>query len=307
MNALAQTPLTGAIESDISDRAFARIARIAEREAGLQLSKSKVSMIKSRLTRRLRALRITTFDAYLDYLENAEVGEEMSAFISALTTNVSHFFREEHHFKFLTEVILPKIRPRLESNGRLRIWSAGCSNGQEAYSIAITLLKFDPSLANKDVRILATDIDPEVLETARRGAYTGTLISGLDESTKDKFFDRSMDCGVETLTAHANLKNLIRFNKLNLHGNWPMKQSFDVIFCRNVIIYFDAAAQSKLFDRFAHALEPNGWMMLGHSERLSSDKSDVFTSCGITTYQVGKSRESVTQNDTQDRGLKTWH
>lgn len=276
------------IESKLSEAAFERIAALAQSEAGIVLSKSKESMIKSRLTRRLRALKIESFDMYLDFLKNDSTESEMGHFISALTTNVSHFFREEHHFKALKNDILPLLNKKLSNGQRVRIWSAGCSNGQEPYSIAMTLLEFDPEIYRHDIKILATDIDPEVLGCAMDGKYSGTLTSGLEESYIKKYFSVQTEDNDDILSINADVKKLVSFRQLNLHSNWPMHGSFDVIFCRNVVIYFDEKTQDKLYRRFAEAMTNDSWLLLGHSERLGEKVADLFQSVGVTTYKPTK-------------------
>lgn len=275
-----------AIESTISDQAFARIAKIALREAGIVLAPSKISMVKSRLTRRLRALGMSSFDSYLDVVEARTDQSEMGNFISALTTNVSHFFRESHHFDFLAKTILPSLHQKLANGGKVRIWSAGCSNGQEPYSIAMTLLNADPSLAKKNLKILATDIDPEVLTLAKSAQYKGSLTTGLTDEITAKHFRKSEQDGEVVLTVNSDIQDMISFRQLNLHAEWPMKGRFDAIFCRNVVIYFDEETQVRLYRRYAQALEDGGWLMLGHSERINDSVTSLFKSAGVTTYQT---------------------
>lgn len=281
------------IESSLSTSAFNRIASLAHSEAGIVLLKSKESMVKSRLTRRLRALGISDFDTYLDYLGNDAGAREMSHFISALTTNVSHFFREEHHFTTLRNDILPALQSKLQLGQPVRIWSAGCSNGQEPYSIAMTLLEFDPSISKYDIKILATDIDPEVLSCAVEGKYSGTLTSGLTNNFIEKYFTVDPKDNGETLKIKSNVKELVSFRQLNLHAKWPMNGSFDVIFCRNVVIYFDDDTQVQLYRRFASSLHESGWLLLGHSERLGAKVAELFKSVGVTTYQPNIKRGEV--------------
>lgn len=283
----------------ISDQAFTRIASIAAREAGLVLSASKVSMVKSRLTRRLRALKLPSFDAYLDFLETENDAREMENFISALTTNVSHFFRENHHFDYLASHVVPHLRQKLATGGKARIWSAGCSNGQEPYSIAMTILRHAPDLAKKDFKILATDIDPEVINRARLGQYSGSLTAGLTDQMISSFFSTSGEEEELTLTLKPDVRDMVSFRQLNLHSEWPMKGKFDVILCRNVVIYFDEPTQARLFRRFADILEPGGWLMLGHSERLSESAAPLFDNAGITTYTTKRMSLSPALNEAQ--------
>ncbi|MCA0044969.1 CheR family methyltransferase [Celeribacter litoreus] len=285
MNQLSPIPADARIETALSQADFTRIAKIAEREAGIVLSANKMSMVKSRLTRRLRALGLDSYAAYLDLIEGSAAGPELQQFISALTTNVSHFFRESHHFDYLVETIVPALREKLASGGRVRIWSAGCSNGQEAYSIAMALQEAAPDLLSKDIKILATDIDPEVVSTARAGAYVGSLTSGLTVPTIERHFRQEIHNGEEVLTINDTLRKLVTFRQLNLHASWPMTGKFDIIFCRNVVIYFNETMQSRLYQRFASVLEPGGWLVLGHSERISEECTHLFKSSGVTTYQ----------------------
>ena len=293
------------IESVLSTSAFNRIASLAHREAGIVLSRSKESMVKSRLTRRLRELKIKDFDSYIDYLEQDSSESEMSHFISALTTNVSHFFREDHHFHTLRTDIMPRLQAKLELGKSVRIWSAGCSNGQEPYSIAMTLLEFNPNINKHDIKILATDIDPEVLSCALEGAYSGALTSGLPDSFINKYFEVQKTDNEELLTIKPGVRDLVSFRKLNLHAKWPMSGSFDVIFCRNVVIYFDDDTQTQLYRRFANSLTDCGWLLLGHSERLGDDVSKLFKSVGVTTYQSNITRgEEPSQNTLESQ---KWH
>lgn len=281
------------IESSLSAAAFARIAALAHSEAGIVLSKSKESMVKSRLTRRLRALKIQDFDTYLDFLEKDADASEMSHFVSALTTNVSHFFREEHHFATLRNDILPILHAKLKLGQSIRIWSAGCSNGQEPYSIAMTLLEFDPDISKYDIKILATDIDPEVLQCAVEGKYSGTMTSGLPQEFQNKYFTVHNGNNDDVLEIKSQVKELVSFRQLNLHAKWPMNGSFDVIFCRNVVIYFDDETQVQLYRRFATSLNEKGWLLLGHSERLGDEVAGLFKSVGVTTYQPNDTRGEV--------------
>lgn len=272
-------------DASISTTVFDRIASIAHENAGIVLSRTKESMVKSRLSRRLRALKIQTFEAYLDYLLSGNDPLEMSHFISALTTNVSHFFRESHHFDYLEQECMPELFAKLKAGKRVRIWSAGCSNGQEPYSIAMTLLKYDANIAKYDIKILATDIDPEVLRFASAGTYSSSMSTGLSEDLKTSFFSKKIENKDEVITVNSEVRELISFRQLNLHAEWPMTGQFDLIFCRNVIIYFDLPTQNKLFRRYAHALNKDGKLMIGHSERIGDDVDHLFKNVGVTTYQ----------------------
>lgn len=264
---------------------FRAIAALAYRESGLTLIEEKTPMIQSRLRHRLRDLGLVDFPSYCALIESDQGLDERQHLISALTTNVSHFFREDHHFETLKSE-LDRCLPKLRAGGQMRIWSAGCSNGQEALSAAITLMEHLPGIADLDVRILATDIDPKVVRFAREGVYPQRLLGGVPAGLIDKYFQQ-----VEAVTdephfcAHQRLRSMVRINELNLLAPWPMKKRFEVIFCRNVVIYFDIATQETLWPKFHAALAPEGVLFLGHSERISDPARFGFICTGPTTYR----------------------
>lgn len=264
---------------------FRAIAALAYRESGLTLIEEKTPMIQSRLRHRLRDLGLVDFPSYCALIESDQGLNERQHLISALTTNVSHFFREDHHFETLKSE-LDRCLPKLRAGGQMRIWSAGCSNGQEALSAAITLMEHLPGIVDLGVRILATDIDPKVVRFAREGVYPQRLLGGVPAGLIDKYFQQ-----VEAATdephfcAHQRLRSMIRINELNLLAPWPMKKRFEVIFCRNVVIYFDIATQETLWPKFQAALAPEGVLFLGHSERISDPARFGFICTGPTTYR----------------------
>ncbi|AMY68535.1 CheR family methyltransferase [Frigidibacter mobilis] len=261
---------------------MAEIARIAYAEAGIVIAPGKTSMVQSRLAKRLRALDLPDYDSYL-VLVNSEAGQdERRRMISALTTNVSHFFRESHHFDTLRNEVLPPLVAKIRAGGRARLWSAGCSNGQEAWSMAMTVLELMPDAPEHDLRILATDIDPLVVEKGRSATYDAQMVAGVDPALRKRFFEAAG--GQHQLIAAA--QSLVSFHELNLHAPWPMRGPFDVIFCRNVVIYFDAETQDRLWHRFAEVLAPGGWLMVGHSERVPVAPASRFVTAGITTYRL---------------------
>ena len=264
--------------------AFRRIAGIAQVEAGLHIPAAKSAMVRTRLTRRLKVLNLPDFEAYCGLIESPQGADERGAMISALTTNVSHFFREDHHFAILREKVLPQLVAKAAAQQRIRIWSAGCANGQEPYSIAMTLREAGlPKDAN--LRILATDIDPLVIAHARVGRFPETMMSGLPDARRAAFFTPVGGAPEATWQVRPELREMIAFRELNLLRDWPMRGRFDAIFCRNVVIYFDADTQSQLWPRFAAAIDPEGWLFLGHSERISEVGRPFFQSCGITSYR----------------------
>ena len=266
----------------LSDADFATVAALIHRETGILITAAKKSMLVSRLARRLRQIGLTSFSQYVRLLEGPEGLAERSALVSAVTTNVTSFFREPHHFKALA-AIAPDLLARARSGGRVRIWSAGCSTGQEPYSIAALLLTVSPDFARYDVRILATDIDPTVIETARAGLYDRDLLGDAPPPDLARFVEGGPRAG-QVKMAPA-LKDLIRFEVLNLLEPWPFQGQFDVIFCRNVVIYFDVETRLSLWTRFAGRLPEGATLFIGHSERMDPRLDTVFAPAGITQYR----------------------
>lgn len=274
-------------EFPMTDRDFERIKHLAKQRSGIELGEHKKEMIYSRIVRRIRTLGMTDFNRYLQFLEeNPEA--ELTNFINAITTNLTSFFRESHHFDYLKNTVIPELLQKKKSNRRIRIWSAGCSTGEEPYSIAMTL---HDNLGHErwDTRILATDLDTNVLAHGRAGVYSKERIGNMDAQLVKKYFtsNTAKDSGDETMETSDTLKSLIKFNHLNLLGEWPMKGKFDIIFCRNVVIYFSKDTQRELFDRYANLLEPNGYLFIGHSESLHG-VSQRFESVGRTIYRKVK-------------------
>ena len=284
MNDLSPSRPSAIAGPPLEQAAFDRLAALAHREAGLAIAPSKSAMVRTRLARRLRALRIGSYDEYTALVESDAGQAERREMISALTTNVSHFFREDHHFTRLQEEVFPGLRKRLAQGDRVRFWSAGCSNGQEPYSLAMSFLEAGPLPANADFRILATDIDPKVVAFGRAGRYHERMMSGLGDAHRQAYFTPCPQDPSHHVISQK-LKSLVVFRELNLLHKWPMGGKFDVIFCRNVVIYFDADTQTRLWHRFAGALHPDAWMFLGHSERVSETCLNLFHNRGVTAYQ----------------------
>lgn len=270
-------------QPQMDDTQFDRIAALAYRESGIRLMREKKLMVQSRLRHRLRELNLHAFEAYADHVISEHGTQERRFMISALTTNVSHFFREAQHFDILVDRFLPVFRERLATGQRIRIWSAGCSNGQEPYSIAMHLLRHEPALAKADFRILGTDIDPKVVAFAAHGTYGPQQLRGIATENLERFTKETGD-GDASRTMNATLKNVVTFHELNLFSDWPMRFAFDAIFCRNVVIYFDQATQERLWPRFHHALAADGLFFLGHSERIADPTAHGFQSAGPTAY-----------------------
>lgn len=268
-------------ENLLSDQAFEKVASIAMHDAGLAIPKSKKALVESRIARRLRTLSLGGVNEYIAMLNNVAHASERKELISILTTNVSSFYRERHHIEHLTGIVFPDLKTKISSGETVRIWSAGCSSGQEPYTIAIELLNFFTSAEIENTLILATDIDPMILAKARAAQYPASEMEPIADVDKNKFFNQDGD----TFVANAKLKSLVRFRELNLHADWPMQRTFDAIFCRNVLIYFDDAHQKALWPRFHSALKSRGNLYLGHSERIHPIEASGFESNGATIYQ----------------------
>ncbi len=271
----------GARNFHLSDADFRVIRETIYRLSGIQLGEHKRELVYSRLTRRLREYGLPTFKSYIDLLDGPEGGAEIEHMINALTTNLTSFFREKHHFDHLKNVALPSVLGNPEvPNRRLRIWSSACSTGEEPYSIAATLLESGFDWKRIDARILATDLNTDVLRQAAEGRYTSTVMKKSPDSCR-RYFDWTSEGDAE---ANPEIKSLISFKQLNLLNPWPMKGQFDVIFCRNVLIYFDTETKNKLVDRFVDILSPKGWLYLGHSESASGNHPGLEL-IGQTTYR----------------------
>lgn len=259
------------------------ISDIIKNEAGIVLSDSKASLVYSRLAKRIRKLGMEKFSDYCSYIKTKEGEEERKEMLAALTTNVTSFFREPHHFDHLRNIALPDLIKTAKSGGRVRIWSAACSSGQEAYSIGLTLLSMMPDANNYDIRVLATDIDKNILAKASDGTYEKTLISSVPINLRSKGFKAARD-QTDIFRVSEELRKLISFRQLNLIGDWPMKGKFNAIFCRNVVIYFDGKTQEALWPRLAAKLDNNGVLYVGHSERIPDPSLIGLRNDGMTTY-----------------------
>ncbi len=239
-------------------------------------------MYYSRLARRLRALGLADFKAYREYLRRNPETESIEL-VNSVTTNLTSFFRENHHFEFLRDEVVPAKRN--SGDRRLRIWSAGCSTGEEAYSIAMTLQQAILDINSWDISILATDIDSQVLQTAERGIYDRVCVTNMDTALQQRFFRDQAGAAGDTVSVDPGLRQMIQFRQLNLLQPWPMREKFDLIFCRNVVIYFDRDTKIRLVDRFAGQLVQEGLLFMGHSESLYKT-SDRFELLGKTVYRL---------------------
>ena len=280
-------------EFEMSARDFDRVCALIRRRAGIALNSSKRTMVYSRLARRLRATGKNSFEEYLDWLEKSG-GPEWQDFINALTTNLTSFFREAHHFPVL-EDHLKKLRGR----ERINIWCCAASTGEEPYTIAISAMEAFASM-DPPVRIIATDIDTNVLATAPAGAYRDDTVARLAPDVVRKYFTRGAGADTGYVKVRPELMNLVTFRPLNLlDAQWPLRNGFDAIFCRNVMIYFDKDTQFAILRRFAPLLNPGGLLFVGHSENFSQAR-DTFQLLGKTVYQVNPAvaaRPGARRND----------
>jgi chemotaxis protein methyltransferase CheR len=266
-------------EYRMTDKDFQSFVQLAYDHTGIVLSDQKREMVYSRIARRLRVLGLNNFTDYHDLLAHDNTGE-IDHFINAITTNLTSFFREKHHFEFLKDKAFPEFKMRKRKDNKLRIWSAACSTGEEPYSLAILLSEEFPKVG-WDIKILATDLDSNVLAHGRKGLYEHDRIKDLDKNRVKQWFSPT---GSEHVQVNPILKQLIRFNRLNLLGSWPMKNKFDIVFCRNVLIYFNRETQVTLFERYSSILNPNGYLMIGHSESIPKSCTR-FKPIGKTIYQ----------------------
>ena len=255
-------------EFKFSDADFRDLAQFAYAHAGIALADSKRNLIYSRLSRRLRALGQSSFGEYRTYLSENE--SELENFINAISTNLTKFFREAHHFDhFRTHVAVPFVQQAHGGTGkRLRVWSAGCSTGEEPYTIAVVLKREIRNIAQHDVRILATDIDTNVIAKGMAGEYSVSSIDEVPKTYREYFKPSDGDSDAPNVVMGDDVKSLISFGRINLMETWPFRGRFDAIFCRNVMIYFDGPTKTKLVDRFTQQLKPGGWLYIGHSESL---------------------------------------
>ena len=268
-------------EFAFDDRDFDAIRALVKQLTGINLSNQKRELVYGRLARRLRALGLKTFRAYRERL--ALDHGELAKFCNAITTNLTSFFRERHHFDHLREKVLLPFAAAAGSR-RLRIWSAGCSTGEEPYSIAMTVAETLPDFARRDIRILATDVDSDVLERAEAGVYPIDRVKAIGPERLGRFFMETRDRTGPAYSVSREVRSLITFRQLNLVHQLPMRGPLDVIFCRNTIIYFDKETQRELFARIAVLQRSDDLLCLGHSENLFR-VSDQYAPIGRTMYR----------------------
>ena len=264
-------PALGSIGGiELSDAQFRRVGEIVTRVSGIQLPPGKESLVRSRLAKRMRALSIASVSEYLDLVDRDASRAELAEMVDVLTTNKTSFFREADHFRLLQETIFPSLE---RGRGEVRLWSAGCSSGEEPYTIAMVARETMGASASR-VRILATDISARVLEKARQGVYDADQLDDVPPTLRRNHFE-PVPGAHDRLRVVAGTREMVQFARLNLMGDWPMRGPFDVILCRNVMIYFDKPTQERLVSRYAALLAPGGYLFVGHSESLSGLRHEL--------------------------------
>ncbi|MGE0086184.1 MAG: protein-glutamate O-methyltransferase CheR [Desulfococcaceae bacterium] len=250
--------------AELTEKQFRKISQLIYHLCGINLKEGKQALVRARLMKRLRALRLSDFDEYMKYLDGDQGTHELSYLIDVMTTNKTSFFREPEHFRYLCDQILPGLSSR-----KLRFWTAACSSGEEPFSLAILLREHLPDVDMRDVKILATDISTKMLEKARNAVYSEETVRDIPPRYLQKYFHTAPHDG-SFYRLRDEVRLMVRLGWLNLMDNWPMKGPFNVIFCRNVMIYFDRPTQQRLISRLWELLEPGGHLFVGHSEGLSA-------------------------------------
>lgn len=269
------------VNQELNDALFRKFSELIYETAGINIHEGKKPLLQARLSKRLRATGIKSFEEYYRYITNPQNFSEFINFIDAISTNLTYFFREEQHFTFLEEVALPEIlqRKEREHDRRIRMWSAACSTGEEPYSIAMCVLE---SLEKKPIRpawdfkILATDISTRVLRIAISGVYSEERVQKVPPALRQKYFEKTTQNNERVYKVKEVLKDVVVFRRLNLKEPYPFKGSFEVIFCRNVMIYFDKPTQQDIITRMSYYLSPGGYLFVGHSESLAGLRHDLI-------------------------------
>lgn len=267
----------------LTRRDFDYLRNLVSEQTGIRLAENKYEMCYARLVRRVRALGLADFSDYAELIR-AGNAQETVELVNAITTGVTAFFREAHHFRYLAERFLPALRAQ-RADGPVRLWSAGCSSGEEAYSIAITLLEALSDIDRWQPRVLATDLDTAALDRARSGIYPIEAVQDLDPVRLRRWFLRGRGSRTGQVRLRPEPRALVRFRRLNLIEDWGMRGELDAVFCRNVMIYFDVPTKRRLLSRFHRVLRPGGLLFVGHSESLAGH-SDGFAAVDQTTYQA---------------------
>jgi chemotaxis protein methyltransferase CheR len=263
---------------------FDYLRKVARERTGCVVSEDKFNMFYSRLYWRVRSLGLSSFKEYCDYLENDESEVEALELANSITTNLTAFFRESHHFLFLSSKVIPELREKNSGACRMRLWSAGCSTGEEPYSLSIVLRESSLLDHGWDARILASDVDSGALALASEGIYPKERLGGIEEKRLRRWFLRGKGVRQDLVRVKPEVRKLVDFNRVNLLQGWIPPEPVDLIFCRNVIIYFDKQDKMRLIKRFADALKPGGYLFMGYSESLLR-LTDEFELVGTTVYK----------------------
>lgn len=270
---------------EISDQEFIRLSRLIYQQSGIKLTQGKKSLMRSRLQKRMRECGLTSFKQYYQRVLEDHSGMELVHLLDAISTNQTFFFREGQHFDYLAEEILPTWGQTRKGKKALRIWSAGCSSGEEAYTLAMVVLEFLSSTPHPwQVKITATDINTKVLEQARRGIYPQSRAENIPRRWLKKYFQKGVNQRDGYIRVRPEVQRLVEFSRLNLMEPFAFPEPLEIIFCRNVMIYFDKPTQENLVQRFYQSLGPGGYLFLGHSESLAG-VSHRFKYLKPTIYQ----------------------
>ena len=286
MRQVSTTAASGSeFEFPLTQADFQTIANIVHERSGIVLAQKR-DMAYSRLAKRLRSLGLQSFKDYCALLQSNKGAHEIGYLINAITTNLTKFFREPYHFEHLKKQALPEIaKPSRDEKPQIKIWSAGCSSGEEPYSVAMTVIAARQEIrGNWEAEILASDLDTATLQKAKAGVYPQACLTDVPQFMRQRFFQPPLKGNSGEAEVTSAVKDLISFQHLNLLGPWSMSGRYDVIFCRNVMIYFDAKTKAALIERFHARLKPGGWLYIGHSESLL-DHQKLFKLCGRTIYQ----------------------
>lgn len=258
-------------EQSVSEAEFQRISELVYRHCRINLHDGKKELVRARLAKQMRHSGFTRASDYIDHVLADATGREFISLIDSLSTNLTSFFRENDHFEFLRKTFLPQLIAKKKKQGlsRILVWSAGCSSGEEPYSLAMLLQTELPSESGWDVRILATDLSTRVLDAARAGVYAASRVAGIEPALRQRFMHLADHSAKRAYVMDDSLRRMIRFRYLNLMDSWPFGGPFDFIFCRNVMIYFDKPTQQQLVNRYYDVLSTGGLLFTGHSESLS--------------------------------------
>ena len=272
-------------EFTFTKKEFDFLRKISNQRTGIVVSDDKFDMFYSRLSRRVRKLGMSSFSEYCDLIRQEPTdGEEMVELINAITTNLTAFFRENHHFEYFSKTLIPELININSENREINIWSAGCSTGEEPYSLSISLLESINGKPGWKANILATDIDSNVLAKAATGVYSMDRVDGISSVRLRRWFQKGIGAYEGKVRLKEEVRKLVTFGQLNLMTNWNLDADKDVIFCRNVIIYFDKESKARLIDRYADCLKPGGFLFVGHSESLFK-LTTRFELIGQTIYR----------------------